>query len=113
MHELSLCQGIVELIEEHARSDPFTQVTRVCLEVGALACVEPDALRFGFDLSARGTLVEGARLEIVEVAAVAWCFGCNQTVTLKQRGDHCPCCSSSRLRVTGGEELRIKELEVI
>ena len=113
MHELSLCQSIVELIEEQASVQAFEKVTRVCLEIGALSCVEPEALAFGFDLSTRGSVAEGATLDIVNIPATAWCFGCNRTVDIVQRGDDCPLCSSARLHVTGGEELRVKELEVV
>ena len=60
----------------------------------------------------RGSLAEGARLEIVETKAQAWCLPCGRSVPVSQRFDPCPHCSSHQLQVTAGEELRIKELEV-
>ena len=57
-------------------------------------------------------IAEGARLDILEVPGAAWCFDCNDTVTLAQRFDACPRCAGFRLRLTGGEELRIQDLEV-
>jgi hydrogenase nickel insertion protein HypA len=73
MHELSLCEGILQVIEEQHRNEAFTRVRTLWLEIGALAGVEPDALRFGFDVVTRGSVAEGARLEIIEHPGQAWC----------------------------------------
>ncbi len=112
MHELSLCQGIVRVLEEQAGVQGYRRVTTVWLEVGALAGVELDALRFGFDVVTHDTLAEGAKLEVVAVPGQAWCAPCAKSVPVRERFDPCPECGGYRLRVTGGEELRVKELEV-
>ena len=112
MHEMSICQSILETLEEQARLRNFTTVERVRLEIGPLAGVEIAALRFGFDVVMRGSLAERATLEIVECPAEAWCQPCGAAVPISQRFDACPRCGSHELRITGGEELRIKELEV-
>lgn len=113
MHELSICQSIIDLIVEQATVAGFDRVTRVRLEIGCLAGVEPQALMFGFDVSSRGTVADGAALEIIDLPAKGWCFDCDQTVEINNHGADCPLCSGSRLRVTGGDELRVKDLEVI
>lgn len=113
MHEMSLAQGVIDVIADEARRQAFTGVKRVVLEVGALGCVDPHALAFGFDAVARDTLVQGAVLSIVNVPGQARCFGCEQDVVIAKRGDPCPACGSHQLVVTAGEELRIKELEVV
>lgn len=112
MHEMSLCESIRDIIEERSRALNFTRVERVRLEVGALAGVEVEALRFGFDVAMRGGPAEAARLEIVETPAAAWCLPCGDEVTIARRFDPCPRCGSNQLQVTGGDELRILELEV-
>ena len=112
MHEMSLCESIVRTLEEQAGVQDYRRVRTVWLEIGALAGVEPRALRFGFDVVTRGTLAEQARLEIVGLPGEAWCFDCQQTVEVAQRFDPCPRCQGFRLQVTGGDQMRIKELEV-
>ncbi|MCP4993196.1 MAG: hydrogenase maturation nickel metallochaperone HypA [Gammaproteobacteria bacterium] len=112
MHELSICEGILQVMEEQARSQGFKQVKTVWLEIGDLAGVELEALRFGYDVVVRNSLAEGSRLEIINLPGEAWCLPCAETVTVKQRFDACPKCGGYQLQVTGGEELRIKELEV-
>lgn len=112
MHEMSLCEGIVQILETESARQHFSKVKTVWLEIGALAGVEIAALRFGFEVVSRHTLADGAKLEIIELPAQAWCMGCSQSVTIKQRYDACPACGSYQLQVTSGDALRIKELEV-
>ena len=109
---MSICEGIVQVLEEQAVPRRYERVKAVWLEVGELAGVELDALRFGFDVVTRNTLAHGAVLQIIEVPGQAWCLQCAATVPARHRFDPCPRCGGFQLQVTGGEELRIKELEV-
>lgn len=61
MHELSLCQSAVEIIQQQAEQHGVTRVTGVWLEIGALSCVEESAVRFSFDIVCQGTLAQGVR----------------------------------------------------
>jgi hypothetical protein len=65
VHELSIAESVVEGVRERTGD---ARIARVFLQVGRWSCVEPDAIRFCFDLCARGTAVEGAALEIEEIA---------------------------------------------
>ena len=112
MHELALCENLIRIIEDQAEAQDYDRVRRVTLQVGALACVEPEALRFSFDLVARGTRAEGAALEILETRPEAWCPACERAVAVRQRFEACPDCGEERLRLRGGDELRVTELEV-
>ena len=113
MHELSLCQELARMIAERAAADGFTRVRRVVLEVGALSHVMPEALAFGFDVATQGGPAEGAVLELLRPPGTAWCADCAVQVGLATRGDGCPRCGGHKLLVTGGDELRLKELEVV
>ncbi|MEL7028304.1 MAG: hydrogenase maturation nickel metallochaperone HypA [Pseudomonadota bacterium] len=113
MHEMAIAQSVVEAIEAEAPAQSFSRVRRVVLEIGALSHIDPDALSFGFDAVTHGTLAEGAALEVRTPPGEAYCFSCDKTVTLDRRGDACPECGSHQLIVTGGEELKIKALEVV
>jgi hydrogenase nickel incorporation protein HypA/HybF len=112
MHEMALCESILEILTAQAEKQEFAKVNRVCLEVGPLSGVETEALRFGFDVVMRGSCAENAVLEIVTPPATAWCFNCATTVPIRQRFDPCPECGSHQLQVASGEELKIRELEV-
>lgn len=112
MHEMSICEGILQILETESANKNFKQVKKVALEIGPLSGVELEALKFSFDVVMKGSLAEGSELIIIDMPATAWCMQCADTVTIEQRYDDCPKCGSAQLQVTGGEELSIKELEV-
>lgn len=112
MHEMALCEGVIEIIEREAEQQKFSKVRAVWLEIGALSHVEPEAMRFCFSAVARDTIAAEARFEIVGVPGAAWCMSCAKTVPLTQRYEPCPDCGGHQLQVTAGDELRVKELEV-
>jgi hydrogenase nickel incorporation protein HypA/HybF len=112
MHEASLAGGILKLVEDSARREGFARVTRLRLEAGQLAGVEPRALRFALEALAPGTCLQGTRVEIDEPAGQAWCMRCCTGVAIAQRGDACPQCGGHQLQPTGGTELRVVEMLV-
>ncbi|HYP57588.1 MAG TPA: hydrogenase maturation nickel metallochaperone HypA [Beijerinckia sp.] len=113
MHELSICQSLISMIENEARRQSFHKVRQIHLEIGRFAAVDPEALRFGFEVASRDTLCEGAELHIIDLPGIAYCFTCEETVALGDRLAPCPKCGGGRLQATGGDELKVKDLEVI
>ena len=111
MHELSLCESIREVIEDQARAHGVSKVTRVRVEIGRFSCVEKPALAFAFDAVMRGSVAEGAALEILDIPGKAMCFDCGAEVELENRLDPCPACGGGKLMPTGGDDMRIKDLE--
>jgi hydrogenase nickel incorporation protein HypA/HybF len=112
MHEMSLAEGVVQIVEDYARRENFRRVKTVWLEIGRLSGVETEAMRFCFEAATRRTVAEGAKLEILETPGSAWCLKCSEPVAVAARYDPCPRCGGYQLQVTGGTEMRVKELEV-
>src|SRR5512143_1396872 len=103
---MSLAEGVLQIIEDHAKSQGFGRVSEVVLEIGQLAGVEAEALRFAFDAVTRGSLAEGAILRIVDVPGSGWCLGCSAPVAMARLYDACPNCGGHQLQVTGGTQMR-------
>ena len=112
MHELSLAGGILRVLEQTRERDPFERVTQLRLEVGALASVEIEALRFALNSIAENTVLAGASIEIIQPPGSAWCLPCGQSVTITSRLDPCPVCGGYQLQPTGGTELRVVDMQV-
>jgi len=112
MHEMSLCEGVLNVLEESAKQQGFKKVKTVWLEIGVLSGVEHEAMSFSYDVVVKGSLADGSKLEIIELPAHAWCLQCMNEVVITGRGEPCPSCESYQLQVSSGDELRIKELEV-
>jgi hydrogenase nickel incorporation protein HypA/HybF len=112
MHEMSLAESVREIVEDTARAHGALRVAAVRLEIGKLAQVEIEAMRFAFEVVKRGSLAATARLEIVETDGSAWCMRCAQAVAIAQRGDPCPGCDSHQLQVNGGDRMRVIDIEI-
>lgn len=109
MHELGIAQEVVAIVAEHAGA---SRVTRVVLEIGRHALILPDSIRFCFDLCSEGTVAEGASLEIREVPGIARCRDCGAEVLLEQPFALCDC-GSADLQWLGGDEIKVKEMEIV
>jgi len=112
MHEMSLAEGVLQLIEDSARQQNFSSVSTVWLEIGELSGVEVEAMKFCFDAVTRDSVAQGARLEIITLPGTGWCMACAVTVPMSEVFGECPHCGGHQMQVTGGTEMRLKELEV-
>jgi hydrogenase nickel incorporation protein HypA/HybF len=64
MHEQSLINDLIRKIEAIARQQQAERVIGVRVRLGALAHLSPEHFRAHYVAAARGTLAEGAALEI-------------------------------------------------
>jgi hydrogenase nickel incorporation protein HypA/HybF len=113
MHEMSLCEGIRDILLDQARTHALTRITRVRVEIGRFAGVEKPALDFAWDIVMRGSPAEGADLVMLDLPGRATCFDCGREVQIEDRLAPCPNCGSGKLMPTGGDEMRIKDLEAV
>jgi hydrogenase nickel incorporation protein HypA/HybF len=109
MHELSIASAVVATAERHAGG---RRVTRVSVRAGRMRQVVPDALRFSFDICARDTVCEGARLELAEIAVRLRCTQCDCAWEPEIPAFRCPMCASARVTVEAGEELEVDFIDV-
>ncbi len=112
MHEMSLTQGVLNILEDYAKTNGFAKVKTVWLEIGQLSHVEPEAMAFCFDAVMQGTIAHGAKLKIIETPGQAICVDCAEELEIDSRIAQCPKCGSYKLHISGGDEMRVKELEV-
>ncbi|MBT9587243.1 hydrogenase maturation nickel metallochaperone HypA [bacterium] len=61
MHEVSLAQHLIDLCQEAAAGQP---VLSIQVRLGQGSCVAAESLQFCFEVVARGTSAQGARLDI-------------------------------------------------
>ncbi len=112
MHEMSLAEGMIQLIEEQSQQQDFFEVTLVHLEIGRLSNVEVESMRFCFDAVCQNTIAQGAQLKITEIDGIGWCMDCAKQIVYRALYQPCPHCEGYKVQVTGGNEMLIKELEV-
>ena len=109
MHELSVSSAIVDTAVRHADG---RRVTSVRVRLGRLRQVVPSSLAFYFDLVARDTVCDGARLEQEVVPAALRCDSCAHGWEIDLPLFRCPVCGSAHVTVVSGEELEVESIEV-
>jgi hydrogenase nickel incorporation protein HypA/HybF len=112
MHEMSLVEGVRELIEDAAAREGFSRVGSVRVEIGQLSGVEREAFEFCFDLAMRGGITDGARLEVIATPGRGRCPDCGRETALAVVFDPCEHCGAVPVAVIGGTEMRVIDLEV-
>jgi hydrogenase nickel incorporation protein HypA/HybF len=112
MHELAITQEIVDSVVQRVAERGGHRVTRLVLEIGKLSAVLPSAVEFCFELCAEDTPLAGASLVILQPPGVARCATCGQKLELEQPYGLCGC-GSSELQFISGDELRIREMEML
>ena len=121
MHEMSLAQAMLGLAEKYADGH---RILAMKVRVGALSGVVTESLEFAFDLISRGTLAEGARLNFQFVPVRMACKSCGQEVPTDEwqelpgneavyRALERGCgCGSKELKIVGGLDFQLAEIEV-
>jgi hydrogenase nickel incorporation protein HypA/HybF len=112
MHELSLVASIFEVLEEKAREHGAARVTKVVLEVGRMSGAVSELLESAFDTYKKGTLAEGARLEIVLVPVKLRCPDCGGEAVREDTDFSCAACGSRRVEIVAGRELVVEKIEL-
>ncbi len=109
MHELSIASAIVATAEKHAGGSAVSVVT---VRAGRLRQVVPESLEFYWDFVTRGTVCDGARLELEVVPAVLACGDCSHQWALGEPSFRCPACGATDVAVLSGQELEVESIEI-
>ncbi len=112
MHELAVCQGLLDQVGEIARYKGAERVLSVTVRIGPLAGVEPALLQAAFALAATGTPAAAAVLNIERTALRVQCRECGEKTHARTNCLVCQSCGSWRTRVLEGEEMYLTHVEL-
>jgi hydrogenase nickel incorporation protein HypA/HybF len=115
MHELSIAQSILEIVQQEMAKHQVTRLRTITLKYGRLSQVVPEALEFSFEMLAKGTTLEGAIVKMVEVPLRVACRSC--AIEFSPTDEEmilmtCPACGEEfGHKVLEGKELYIDHIE--
>lgn len=112
MHELSLVAALFETLEEKAREHRAARITMVHLRVGKLAGAVPELLDSAFETYKKGTIAEGARLEIEEVPVRLRCRDCGGDRLDEGGTFSCLSCGGRNVELLEGREIVVERIEL-
>lgn len=112
MHELSICQALLDQVERIAQEHGASRVERILLQVGPLSGVEPLLLQHAYPLAAAGTVAEDATLVIEPAPVRVRCSDCGSECDAAPNRLLCAACGGWRTRLISGDQMLLAKLEL-
>lgn len=112
MHELSVCQSLIDRAQAIAAEHDAERIVGVTVRIGPLSGVEPALLAHAFPLAGAGTLAQGARLVIESLPLRVHCDACDADTDALPNRLLCGACGDHRTRITSGDELLLASVEL-
>jgi hydrogenase nickel incorporation protein HypA/HybF len=112
VHELSIAQSILSIVEKYVPEADRELVRSVKVRVGTQAGIVIDSLTFSFEAITFGSPLAAAKLDVEVVPFSIRCRACGIASTPADGLLLCPACGSGDTEVTGGTEMRVVELEL-
>ena len=108
---MSITVSMMDIVSEHMRKNGVKTLKGLKVRVGEMTALEPEALKFCFEVCSKGTEMEGARLDIEEVPITGRCSGCGAEFRMEGLFIPCPACDGAEVTRTSGNELEIVSME--
>ena len=112
MHEMSICQGLMDQVERIAMEQGASRVDRIVLSIGPLSGIEPVLLRRAYEVACLQTVAENADLEIETGGIEVECRSCGAKGEAEVNRLLCPACGDWKVNLVKGDELLLLRLEV-
>ena len=112
MHELSIMQGVLDMVRDSAVQNGINRINKLKLVIGSLTMIMPDSLRFAFEVLSQEEMFREAELQIEAVPAVIKCQACNgETAQEDVYCFVCSACGSNQVEVIKGREMYLDYYE--
>jgi hydrogenase nickel incorporation protein HypA/HybF len=112
MHELAVCQALLDQVEQIGAREQAACITSITLRIGPLAGVEPELLIDAFPIAAAGTIAEGALLSIEHLPVRVRCTSCHAESDATPNRLLCASCGDFRTQLISGDELLLASMEL-
>jgi hydrogenase nickel incorporation protein HypA/HybF len=112
MHELAICQSLVEQLRAIADQHPGTRIAVIHLLIGPLSGIDPELLKRSFPFASVGTPAEHAVLDCTSGQVRVYCPDCARESEVRQNRLICPCCDNWRTELRSGDELVLQRVEL-
>lgn len=112
MHELAICQALLDQVHRLAREENAVAVTAITIEVGPLSGVEPLLLTRAYSLARISTLAEAAELIVKTSQVRVACDACGAETIATTNNLVCGECGNWQTRLVAGDELTLMRVEL-
>ena len=113
MHELSVCQALINQVEAIARDQAAQRVALIRLGIGPLSGVEAALLLQAYPIASAGSIADGAELVIDDLPLRVSCEHCGQTSEALPNRLVCAVCGDWHTQLISGDELLLTSIELV
>ena len=112
MHELSVCQSMLQQVETIAAQHQAKQVSVVKVQIGPLSGIEPHLLSQAFPLACAGTIAAAAELVMETLPVRILCNSCGQESEIPANKLVCTHCGDWQTQLLSGDEMLLASVEL-
>jgi hydrogenase nickel incorporation protein HypA/HybF len=112
MHEFAIANSVLDAARAEAALRPGTRLAKICVRIGDLAGLDPDALAFCFEALVKETDLESVVLEIERRQQRHRCSRCGNEFAVIDYAVACPACGDASTELVSGRELELAYLEL-
>jgi hydrogenase nickel incorporation protein HypA/HybF len=112
MHELPVTQSILDIALKHAQKADARRITDLHIVMGELSRLVDDSIQFYWDMIAKDTIAEGAKLHFRIVPAEFQCMACFERYKPDGEEFSCPNCGAVGVKIVAGEEFSLEAIDV-
>ena len=112
MHELAICQSLMNQVESLALEHRAQRVTEIVVAIGPLSGVEARLLKNAYPLASAGTVAQQAELIIENLPIRVQCSICNSESDALPNKLVCNKCGDWRTTLVSGDELLLMSVEL-
>lgn len=114
MHELGIVLNVIDRVEEIAKENKVKKVTKLTLEIGEVSSIVQSYFSDCFEWAKKKTdYMKDTELEMIILEGLSYCRDCKKTYKTTEYAKKCPHCGSDNTYLVTGDEMRIKDIEVI
>lgn len=112
MHELSVTESLLKIAVQHAEKANARRVMDLNIVIGDLASMVDESIQFYWDIIAKDTIAEGAKLHFRRVPAELQCNTCGEKYRPTDKELICPNCGGAGAKIIAGEEFALESIDV-
>jgi len=112
MHELSVCQALIEQVEAVAREQNAARVLLIRLGIGPLSGVEPRLLEQAFYMARAGSIAADAELQVNSLPIQVSCRECGAISEAQAARLVCAVCGDWHTTLVSGDEPQLTQVEL-
>lgn len=112
MHELAICQALINQIESIAAERNASRAVSIVIGMGPLSGVEAQLLEHAYPVASAGSVAEGAELVIERLPVRVRCSQCGRESGALANKLLCKHCGDWRTTLVSGDELMLMRVEL-